>query len=185
MQSGPVTFMRFSVTERTALLVPLFFCGCGHGPAERYGRGVDDYATSPRGDGTVAIRSFAVSRPAIGLSAMPDGGIAKILDGGIEVNVCTKASQRFQQVAVVHEPTERLAERRQTPEIVAWRDSAVSGTQTSAGDTLIILPQGIRTGSGLRPRFHKSVIPECQAALDSLNNLKVLPDGSPVTDNHG
>lgn len=163
-------------------MMSLALSACGHGAPERYGRGVEDYATPPAGDVTVGIRSFFVSRPARGLSAIPDGGIGIVLDGGVEINVCTKATRQFRRIAVVHESPKLLAEGVSTPGIKAWRDTAVLVTLTATGDTLIVLPRDIKVGSGNREKFQRIVIPQCQAALDSLNDLRLLPDGSPVTD---
>jgi hypothetical protein len=167
---------------RAGWVLGLAMLACGHGPPERYGRGLEDYATPTGRDVTVALRSYGVSRPAIGLSAMPDGGIAMILDGGIEINVCTKATRRFKQIAVVHESPKRLAEGQRSPQIIAWRDTAVLVSQNSSGDTLIILPPDVRVGSSRRESFERNTVPECQASLDSLRNSRRLPDGSLDTD---
>jgi hypothetical protein len=56
---------------------------CGHGPPE-YLASIADYDTPSGGRVTIALRSWEVIRPARGISAYPDGGMAIVVDGGVE-----------------------------------------------------------------------------------------------------
>jgi len=167
------------IARRIPPLVCVALLACGHGPPENYAE-MGDFGSPPGHDVAIALRGFTVIRHANGLNALPDGGISKTLDGGVEVNICTATAPRFVQLAVIHEPPKRLAETRSTPFIVAWRDTAVLITQYSGGDTLIRLPSDVRVGTGTRKKYDRTVVPACQAALESLQSSKRMPDGSPV-----
>jgi len=154
--------------------------GCGHGPPESYAD-LGDYGSPPGYDVAVALRSFYVMRHANGLNALPDGGISNTVDGGIEVNLCTSAVPRFVQIAVIHESPKDLAVNRTSPFIVAWRDTAVVVTQYAGGDTLIRLPANVRVGSEGKEKYDHTLVPACRAALDTLQNSRRMPDGSPIS----
>jgi hypothetical protein len=162
-----------------APFVCLSLLACGHGPPEGYAE-MGDFGSPPGHDVAVALRSFSVIRHANGLNALPDGGISKTLDGGVEINLCTAATPRFIQIAVIHEPPNELAVQRSTPFIVAWRDTAVLVTRYSGGDTLVRLPANVRVGTARREKYDRTVVPACQAALKSLQNSQRMPDGSPI-----
>lgn len=166
--------------SRSALvLFSLQLVACGYGPPERHAS-ISSYATSPNGEMTVAIREFDVIRPPIGLSRFPDGGFAKGLDQGVEVNVCDKANGTFQQIAVIHDPELPLP-RYSTPRIVEWRDSAIRITRYTGGDTVVRLPNGLHVGAGGNDSSNRVVIPECEGALQALRRSNRMPNGTPTT----
>lgn len=152
---------------------------CGHGPPEASAQ-LDDYDTPPGANVTIALRSFDVIRPARGLSAVPDGGLAVTLDLGVEVNLCERAKGTFQQIAVLHE-RQRDPPSLSTQAIVAWLDTAVRISRFSGSDTVVRLPTGVRVGHTPKQRFERSVLPECAKALDELRASRRMPDGTPMT----
>lgn len=152
---------------------------CGHGPPERFAS-IADYDTPPTKDVTVALRSFDVSRPARGLSAFPDGGIAIPVDQGVEVNVCEKQSGKFRQVAVIHEASKPNAGFA-TPFILDWLDTAVRISRYTGGDTVVRLPLGVHVGVGIKDVTQRNSLPECEQSLNDLRNSTRMPDGSTTT----
>jgi hypothetical protein len=163
------------------ILLPfsLAVVSCGHGPPERLAT-IGDYDTPPASRVTIALRSFDVVRPARGLSAFPDGGIAIGLDYGVEVNVCEKVTGRFQQIAVIHEPPKPQPSFG-TPMIVEWLDTAVRIKLYTGGDTVVRLPTGFHIGTAPKKPFTRFVLPECEESLNALRYSNRMPDGMAVT----
>ena len=161
-------------------LVSLSVLSCGHGPPERLAA-IGDYDTPSAGHVTIALRSFDVSRPAKGLSAFPDGGIAKGLDLGVEVNICDRATGKFRQVATLHERQEPEPTGLATPMIVEWLDTAVRITRYSGGYTVVPLPTGVHVGTGPKDPTKRLVLPECEESLNELRKSNRMPDGMPMT----
>jgi hypothetical protein len=152
---------------------------CGYGPPERYAS-ITDYDTAPNGQVTAALRSFDVTRPARGLNAFPDGGFAKGLDQGVEVNICDKTSGTFRQIAVLHEREEQNP-RFSSPRIVEWLDTAIRITRYTGGDTVVRLPNALHVGNERKAWSDRVVVPECEASLNTLRRSDRMPDGKPTT----
>ena len=150
---------------------------CGHGPPEGT-VSIGDYGSPPGGEMTIALRKFEIGRRARGLSAFPDGGMGISVDAGVEINVCRKATGRFEQVAIVHEGGD--GQSFSTPQISAWLDTAVRISKVTGGDTIVRLPPTIRVGSELRNHFERVVISECETALRELRLSQIMPDGTPA-----
>jgi hypothetical protein len=150
--------------------------GCTYGPPERF-VSLEDYDTPPGTEVTIALRSFSVSRPPTGLNAFPDGGFAKDIDGGVEVNVCYRTTGDFRQVAVLHEPWEHVQDLG-SPRILDWRDTAIRFTRYSGGDTVARLPRGLHVGLAPRNPLKHFVLPECEASLGALKASHRMPDGT-------
>ena len=169
-----------SVTTAATLAVVCFAtASCTYGPPERFVQ-LKDYDTPPGSAVTIALRTFSVTRRASGLSAFPDGGKAKELDEGFEINACEKTTGVFRQVAVIHEhpnPDLDLA----APSILEWRDTAVRINRNSGGDTVVSLPRGLYVGSARKVRFSNAVLPECQKSLYALRTSHRMPDGTSET----
>lgn len=154
-------------------------CACGHGAPE-YSASIADYDTPPGAPVTVALRSFSVTRPAWGLSAFPDGGIAIVVDQGVEVNVCEQHTGIFRQIAVLHEPVHSRTDF-STPVIVQWLDTAVRLSRYTGGDTVVRLPPGLHAGVSIKdsvPHMHGVSLPECETSLAALRDSKRMPDGT-------
>ena len=167
---------------RARILLPVVsstIVACGHGPPERFA-GIGDYDTPAASDVTVALRSFEVTRPARGLSAFPDGGFAIGLDQGVEVNVCDRATGKFQQIAILHEP-QKTNPSFSTPMILEWLDTAVRITRYTGGDTVVRLPNEFRVGTSSKKMGERVVLPECEKSLNALRNSDRMPDGKPIT----
>jgi len=153
---------------------------CGHGPPE-FLASLADYDTPRGGDVTIALRNFEVVRPARGISAYPDGGMAVVVDEGVEVNVCERQTGTFRQIAVLHEHEHAGFA---TPLILQWLDTAVRISRYTGGDTVVRLPFGVRTGVSARDslfRRHEVTLPECKKSLTALRESKLMPDGTPQT----
>jgi len=159
-------------------LISWTIAACGHGPPERFAT-IGDYDTPPGSHVTIALRSFEVDRPAKGLSAFPDGGISIGLDQGVEINVCDKATGRFRQIAVLHEPGKSTSFA--TPMILEWLDTAVRITRYTGGDTVVRLPNEFRVGTPHKTMAERVVLPECEESLKALRSSDRMPDGEPVT----
>jgi hypothetical protein len=160
-------------------LISWTIAACGHGAPERFAT-IGDYDTPVGGHVTIALRSFEVDRPAIGLSAWPDGGIGIGLDQGVEVNICDRAAGKFQQIAVLHEPV-KSSQSSATPMILEWLDTALRISHYTGGDTVIRLPNGFRVGTPPKKMADRTVLPECEESLKALRSSRRMPDGQPVT----
>jgi hypothetical protein len=153
---------------------------CGHGPPE-YSASLADYDTPTGGQVTVALRSFIVVRRARGISAYPDGGMAMVVDGGVEVNICEQQTGTFRQIVVLHEHEHAGVT---APIIRQWLDTAVRISRYSGGDTVVRLPSGVHTGVSIRDslrRMHEVTLPECKKSLTALRASTLMPDGRPQT----
>jgi hypothetical protein len=178
MKTRRIGFLHFWVPNPIVLpLIAWTMAACGHGPPERLAS-IGDYDTPAGGHVTIALRSFDVDRPAKGLSAWPDGGIAISLDQGVEVNVCDKATGKFRQIAVLHDPKSTSSA---TPMILEWLDTAVRITRHSGGDTVVRLPNEFRVGTPPKKMAERVVLPECEESLKALRSSDRMPDGEPVT----
>lgn len=177
-------FARLSDRRRYSLVVFTFVIAtlgaCGHGPPE-YSAGIADYDTPVGGHVTIALRSFDVVRRARGISAYPDGGMAIVVDEGVEVNICERQTGTFRQITVLHE---HEGAGFATPLILQWLDTAVRISRYTTGDTVIRLPSGVHTGVSARDsvfRRHQVTLPECKKSLTALRESKLMPDGTPQT----
>jgi hypothetical protein len=169
-----------SSTGRLVLtLIALLLAGCDHGPPESLAT-IADYDTPPANQVTIALRSFEVSRPARGLSAFPDGGIAIAVDQGVEVNVCERGTGKFRQIAVIHEPS-RSSPSFSTPLILEWLDTAVRISRYTGGDTVVRLPGGLHTGVAFKDRSQRKSLPQCEQSLNALRGSNRMPDGTTIT----
>lgn len=170
------------VNSRHLTLAAVLSAGiaCGHGPPER-SVSIGDYDTPNGVELTIALRGFDVIRPARGLSAIPDGGVAITVDQGVELDLCRKADGAFRQIAVVHEPSDSSRPTLATPTIVAWLDTAVRISSASGKSMDVPLPADLRVGTAPKQRFERRVLPECAKALDELRRSSRMPDGTPVT----
>ena len=168
-----------SASQLVLSLIALLVAGCGHGPPERLAA-IADYDTPSGDQATIALRSFEVSRPARGLSAFPDGGIAIAVDQGVEVNVCQRGTDKFRQIAVIHEPSKSNPSF-STPLILEWLDTAVRISRYTGGDTVVRLPAGLHIGSASKDHSQRKSLPECEQSLNALRDSNRMPDGTDVT----
>ena len=136
---------------RCAALASLALVACTYGPPRRtqHVAGVLDDSTRA----TVAIlQAYHVHRPPTGLSAFPDGGVARTIEEGIEVLRCDRASGRVTLLARILRGPDIRSEFSATP--VRWQ-----------GDTLVV-------------RLHGSTGRETGEGETRIRHLGVLPDGT-------